>query len=122
MEKIFTFKDVEEKIFSNHKIKEALPKHKSFFDTYYFARMHNSLRNVAIRSVFNLMEYLNEEDLKIISYILGYKVSINKMSIDTLKNINCKIYEIANNLDQGYNYSEICIYRKNDEVKILCWR
>lgn len=122
MEKIFTFKDVEEKIFSNPNIKEFLPRHKSFFDTYYFAKMHPSLKDVATRSVFSLMEHLDDQDLKTISDILGYKVSISKMNIDTIKNINCNIYEIANHLGDTYNYSEICVYRKKDEVKILCWR
>jgi hypothetical protein len=122
MEKIFTFKDVEEKIFSNSKIRKDLPRHHSFFDSYAFARMHPSIKKIAIRSIFSFMDLVNEDEIKIISDILGYKIKISKLNVDTIKNINCNINKIVYNLDDAYNYSEICIYRKNNEVKILCWR
>jgi hypothetical protein len=122
MEKILNFKDVEEIIFSHPIIQENLSKYKSFFDSYKFAKINPSFKMMAIRSVFGFMESITENEIKLISDILGYKISINKMNIDSIKNINCNINEIPNYLGDAYNYSEICVYRNKNEVKILCWR
>jgi hypothetical protein len=122
MGKIFYFKDVEEIIFSHPIIQKTLPKYKSFFDSYKFSKINPVLKNLAIRSVFGFINSINEEEIKIISDILGYEISINKVNVDNIKNISCNINEIEFNLEDAYNYSEICIYRKQDEVKILCWR
>ena len=104
MEKIFYFKDVEEIIFPNKIIHQRLPKYKSFFDSYMFSKINPSLKNLAIRSVFGFINSVEDEELKIISDILGYKISINKINVDNIKNIICNINEIEFHLEDAYNY------------------
>lgn len=122
MKKNLTFKEVEEIIFSHPIIQLNLNKYKSFFDSYHMAKMSPSLKRLAIRSVFGFMEAITPSEEKLISNILGYEISINKMSIDNIKSITGTIDDIEFKLEDSYNYSEMCIYRKGKEVKILCWR
>ena len=122
MKKNLTFKEVEEIIFSHPIIQLNLNKYKSFFDSYHMAKMNPSLKRLAIRSVFGFMEAVTSNEEKLISSILGYEISINKMSIDNIKNISGTIDDIELNLEDCYNFTEMCVYRKDKEVKILCWR
>lgn len=123
MEKILTYKDVEDILFNNLIIQREFPKYKTFFDSYMLANMTPGLKNLAIRSVFGLMESFTTEEQEKLSKILGYKIKVYPFCTDNFREINCNIENIEFAMSRDYNFTDFCLTRNNqNEVKILCWR
>ena len=122
MEKIISYKDIEDTIFSNPIIHKDLPQYKNLFDSYALSRMSPSLRNLGQRSILLFMNSVTIEECKIISKILGYQIKIKKMEFDLIKDIVGDTNNIEFGLNQIDDYNELVVYRKKDEVKVLCWK
>lgn len=122
MQKIISYKEVEDLIFNNQQIHKLLPHHKSLFDSYILSKISPTLANLGQRSVLKFMENVTKDDCNAISDILGYNINILPLDTNLVKNIICDIENIEFNLSDVSNYAEIVAYRKGNEVKILCWK
>lgn len=122
MAKIISYKDVKDIIFENQLVKNSLPHYKSLFDSYFLSKISPELRNLGQRSILKFIDQVTEEDCDKISDILGYTIYIPKMDTNFCKNIKASIEDLEFYLEDVSNYKEMAIYRKGDEVKILCWK
>jgi hypothetical protein len=122
MAKNLSIKEVEDFVFSNKIIQSKLEKYKFLFQTYNMALSVPFLHNLKTRTVLEFIDLLDQEDIKIISDTLKKEVQITKPKFSKVKNFNCYIDNLEFLLDDASNYTEVCLSRKGNNIKVLLWR
>lgn len=122
MVKNLSIKEVEDFVFSNKIIQFKLEKYKFLFQTYNMALSVPFLQQLKTRTVLEFIDLLDEEDIKIISDILKKEIQITKPKFSKVKNFGCYIDNLEFLLDDASNYTEVCLSRKGNNIKVLLWR
>ena len=82
------YKNVEQIVFHNKTIIEQLQKYKNIFDTWLMASTVPQLRYIKNNIVITFLNYLDKNDLEIISNILGVKVLLSDTVQKPIENIS----------------------------------
>lgn len=122
MAKNLSIKEVEDFVFSNKIIQSKLEKYKFLFQTYNMAMSVPFLASLKTRTVLEFMDLLQPEDIKVISEVLQQEVSITKPSFAKVKSFGCYTDNLEFFVDDVSNYTDICLSRKGDKIKVLLWR
>jgi hypothetical protein len=122
MEKNLSIKQLEDFVFSNKIIQNSLPKYKSLFDGWTIAQSSPSLRSLATRCLLDFVELVNEDDIKTIENILGFKINLPKFNHSNVKYFTTDIEKLENLIPNVSNYLETVLYRKGKEIRVLVWR
>jgi hypothetical protein len=122
MATILNFKNVEDLIFTNKKIKDALPHLKHIFDNWNFGYQFISMKFVRKQAVFDLLRYLSQDDLKIISKILNQDIYITDDISKTIFNIKTNIYSLEKDLPFDFNLIDFSITRKGEQIGVTLWK
>lgn len=122
MVKNLSIKEVEDFVFSNKIIQFKLEKYKFLFQTYNMALSVPFLQHLKTRTVLEFIDLLDEEDIKVISDILKKEIQITKPKFSKVKNFACYTENLEFLLDDASNYTEVCLSRKGNNIKVLLWR
>ena len=122
MSKNLSIKEVEDFVFSNKIIQSRLEKYKFLFQTYNMALTVPFLSNLKTRTILEFIDLLQPEDIKIISEVLQRDISVTKPSFAKVKNFGCYTENLEFFMEDVSNYTDICLSRKDDKIKVLLWR
>lgn len=114
--------NAEEILFLNNSIRETLSDFKQIFQQWEFAKTHYFLRNIAKKSISDLLQSLSAEDIAKISLVLGDQVTIDNLDYHIVKNISLPLdcQKELNNL--GGLFDNFSISRDKEQVYISFWR
>lgn len=113
------FHNAAELIFQNQLIKNALPKHKHFFDSWELAQKIPQMRSLGIRSIVDFLNHLTEKEIETISEIFKSPIEIMKIELSSFKNVSGNIEDFEMQLPLNINVSDFCIHRSRDKVSVL---
>jgi len=113
------FHNAAELLFQNQLIKNALPKHKHFFDSWELAQKIPQMRSLGIRSIVDFLNYLTEKEIETISEIFKSPIEIMKIELSSFKNVSGNIEDFVMQLPLNINVSDFCVHRSKDKVSVL---
>jgi hypothetical protein len=113
------FHNAAELLFQNQLIKNALPKHKHFFDSWELAQKIPQMRSLGIRSIVDFLNHLTEKEIETISEIFKSPIEIMKIELSSFKNISGNIEDFEMQLPLNINVSDFCVHRSKDKVSVL---
>jgi hypothetical protein len=122
MPKILNFKNVEDLVFQNKQIKDALPHLNHIFENWLFGYQFIAAKFVRKQAVYDLLRYLSADDLKIISNILKEELVLSSDISRTIINIQSNICSLEKDLPFDFNYIDLSIYRKGEDIGVTLWK
>jgi len=122
MSKNLSIKEVEDFVFSNKIIQSRLEKYKFLFQTYNMAISVPFLSNLKTRTILEFIDLLQPEDIKVISEVLQRDITVTKPHFAKIKSFGCYTDNREFFLEDASNYTDICLSRKGDKIKVLLWR
>ena len=122
MTKKLSIKETEDLVFSNKIIHARLPKYKYFFDTYVLGKAYPPLANASKRCVLDFINLATQEDILVISDVLGYDISFPDLKVPIVKNLEVDIDLLEFFIQDASNYNEVLLYRKDRKIGVTLWR
>jgi len=122
---ILNFKNIEKLIFHNDDIRPYLPlKLQEYIYTWKMARKASFLRQTAKKAVFDFLNNLTDENIELISELLGETIRVDKVDYKTVKNIKIPISksEICESLCEIENYNYFTTWRDSNYIYISFWK
>jgi len=116
------YKNVEQIVFHNKTIIEQLQKYKNIFDTWLMASTVPQLRYIKNNIVITFLNYLDKNDLEIISNILGVKVLLSDTVQKPIENISSVVDSLEFDLPEDFNCIDFCLYRKKENIEVTLWK
>ena len=113
------FHNAAELLFQNQLIKNALPRHKHFFDSWELAQKIPQMRSLGIRSVVDFINNLTNQEIDTISEIFKSPIEIMKIELSAFKNIVGNIENFEIQLPLNINVSDFCVHRTKDKISVL---
>lgn len=117
------FANIEELLFYNNNVKYNLPQHLiSYFHQWELGRKNQYLRNIAVKALFDFLNDINDEDIKVFEKLLGDDVKVEKFDYKTVKSYKIPLDDVCENICKisGYNY--FTTYRDKDFLYLSTWR
>lgn len=117
------FTNIEELVFYNNNVKYYLPQHLiSFYYQWELGRKNQFLRNIAVKALFDFLNGITEDDIKIFEKLFDDEVKVEKFDYKTVKNYKIPLDEVCEKLCKisGYNY--FTTYRDKDFLYLSIWR
>jgi len=112
-------KNVEEIIFFDKKMPEILPEFRHLLDQWRLGKMIPALGGLGSKSVLDLLNSLQKEQIKRLEDYFGTSIIINKISSSIVRNHTIK----ANDTLCGFTeFKEFSISRNSKEVSLTFWR
>ena len=122
MAKKLSIKETEDLVFSNKIIHVKLNKYKYFFDTYTLGKAYPPLANASKRCLLDFISLATEEDVMIISEVLGYQIELPNLQVPVVKNYYVDVDLLEFFIQDASNYSEVLLYRKDRKIGVTLWR
>lgn len=114
--------NAEELIFYDDKLKKLLPEFDDLFRQWAFTKQYTGFRQLNKRTVSDLLNSIQQEQLDVLEKYLGTKVTIDKLDYKVIKNmafdINDDIELQLNNIDD-FN---LAIHRDENSLFMTFWR
>lgn len=117
------FTNIEELLFYVPNVKNNLPQHLvSYYYQWELSRKNQYLRNIASKALFDFLNNITDEDVKIFENLLGDSVKVEKFDYKTIKHFKIPLDEVCENMCKigGYNY--FTTYRDSDFLYLSIWR
>lgn len=115
-------KNVEELIFQNRKVTQALPEFRSHFDQWRLSKMLPATRQMGKRAVLDLMNSIKTQHLELLSDLFGTTVTIDRLDYSTVKNFEASLEVAEQELNQEEWFPYFSTYRKGDRLYVSFWR
>ena len=112
------FYTVEDLIFYDNQVQILLPEFKHLFDSWKFSIKCPSFRSLGKRAIVDLLNYLSEDHIKILSKYFGDAINIDRMDYHIVKHFVCDIQSI----DMQNSFPNLALYRKGEHLYISTWR
>lgn len=122
MKTILNLKNIEDIVFKNNQLKSKLQKHSNIFSNWHLAYSHQSLRYIRNESLYALLRSLDTSDLAIIKEYTGLDIELDINIYKTVVNINSNLDYLEFELPLDFNYVDLCVYRKKNEVSVTLWK
>lgn len=113
------FKNIEEIIFFDKNIQKLFPEFKHFFDQWTIGKRVPLLTSMANKSVLDLLESIEEEQIKKLENYFGTTVIVVKLNTNLVANIDLDLNE---NLCGYLEYKDFCVYRNKEKLFLSFWR
>ena len=114
-------RNIEEIIFFDKQIQALLPEFRQQFDQWQLAYRIPGLKAHGQKSVFEVLNTLEERHLKILESYFNEPVLMQRLNHKLVDHYNCKI-EDADRLCEFTEYRDFCLHRNNDQLSITFWR
>lgn len=120
---VVNLENVEELILKNNDLVNSLPDLRYLVDQWLLTYRIPFMRNLKKKTLINFLNAIEEKHLKILQEYLGDSLAIYKINSDIVKNISFPVnIDIADYLDNEYNFSYYCISRDENKVYLTFWR
>ena len=114
--------NIEEIIFKNKDIRVKLPDFKYLFDAYDLGMFSPSLKSLAMRCLNDFLKKCTKKEIDVLRDFLKDDVEIMKLNADPVMLFDNDINDLELLLSNDYNCSDVCIYRKGNQIKGLLWK
>lgn len=122
MKTILNLKNIEDIVFKDNQLKSKLSKHSGIFNNWHLAYSHPSLRYIRSESACALLKSLDTNDLDIIKNHTGLDIELDTNIYKTVLNIDSNLDFLEFYLPLDFNYVDLCLYRKKNEVNVTLWK
>ena len=116
------FKNIESIVFESSDLRDKLVNHKMLFNTWNVGKVHPSLRNYSQKACFDLINKLDESDIKILEDHFQEKIYIKKINYKSIINDvldKDKLEQYLNN--DSFIQKNISLHRVGNEIKVTLW-
>jgi signal transduction protein with GAF and PtsI domain len=110
--------NIENIIFENKTIRDSLPRHKQYFDSWQLSKSIPFMRALGTRSILQFIDQVTDEDKKIISDILKTEVYFLEIDLTKILSYTGTTENIEFELPLHKNINEIAITRSGDKVGV----
>jgi len=110
--------NVEEIIFRNKTLRNALPELRGYFDQWNLASQHPFLKAMGKQATIDLLNALNEKHTKILESHFGMSVTVDKLNNRAFTSFQWEIDKAEYELNQLNDMAQISAYRKGDQLYI----
>ena len=114
--------NVEELVFYDSYLREALIQHKNLFDQWKLAQQVPALRTLGQRSVLDFLKSINLDDINVLEGYFKNSVEIEPLEYNSIKNYKFKVSEFEDNLCRIVKNGNISLYRDKDYIYLSMWR
>lgn len=114
--------NVEEIIFKDKKLRIKLQEYKYLFDSYDLAMFSPSLKSLGMRCLNEFIKKCNKKDLEILKEYFNDDVEIVRLNLDPVLIFESEVDNLELILSSDYNCSDICIYRKENQIRGMLWK
>lgn len=114
--------NIEEIIFRNMDVWKHMPSMSHYRDEWMVSQRVPGMRGLGKRAVLGFMSELGAEQIEVLESHLGEPVVINKMNPNTHANLECDIADLEGRICEFSDFSEVCISRNKETVKLSFWR
>lgn len=114
--------NVEEIVFKDKNLRLKLFEYKYLFDSYDLAMFSPSLKSLGMRCLNEFIKKCNNKNLQTLKEHLNDDVEIVRLNLDPVLMFESNIDDLELILSNDYNCSDICIYRKENQIRGMLWK
>lgn len=92
------------------------------YDTWMMSVRVPFLKNMGNKALYDFVMTIKDEDIKKLSDYFNKEIKVIRGDLEKVNYFNTNINSFEFDIKEDFNFTDICIYRRGENLKVLLWK